>query len=166
MIEVPSAVTMSDALAREADFFSIGSNDLIQYSLGVDRSNERVAHLYDALDPAVLRAIDQTVRSAHSCGIPVGSCGEMSGEILGVFMLVGLGVDDLSVGSRLVPLVKTVLGQVRARDLEELARHCLQAGCPSEVREVIRGGLRGYPQFRVVEHADRIQCRWDPAASG
>jgi phosphotransferase system enzyme I (PtsI) len=162
MIEVPSAVLMSDALAREADFFSIGSNDLVQYSLAVDRGNERIAHLYDPIDPAVLRAIDLTVRSARRAGIPVGSCGEMSGELPGLLLLVGLGVEKLSVAPLLVRRVKAMLGQVRARDLEDLARRCLEAPGSAEVWQSIREALQAYPQFHFEERDGRWTCQWRP----
>jgi len=161
MIEVPSAVWMSDALAREADFFSIGSNDLIQYCLAVDRGNAQIAHLYDGLDPAVLRALDQTVRGAHGAGIRVGSCGEMSGELPGLLLLVGLGIDELSVAPFLVARTKAVLAGVDAADLERLARRCLAAAAVEEVRRLVVAGLRQYPQFHFEEH-DGLTCLWDP----
>jgi len=161
MIEVPAAVVVADQLAREADFFSIGSNDLIQYCLAVDRGNAQIAHLYDGLDPAVLRALDQTVRGAHGAGIRVGSCGEMSGELPGLLLLVGLGIDELSVAPFLVARTKAVLAGVDAADLERLARRCLAAAAVEEVRRLVVAGLRQYPQFHFEEH-DGLTCLWDP----
>ena len=166
MIEVPSAVAISDMLAREADFFSIGSNDLTQYLLAVDRGNERIAHLYDSLNPAVLRAVDQTVRSAHAAGIPVGSCGEMSGDILGALLLVGSGVDALSVAPHLVRLIKEILLRVRASDLEALAAGCRDVAGRTELVERIRAGLRAYPEFTIEEQGGRLLCRWSPESAG
>jgi phosphotransferase system enzyme I (PtsI) len=162
MIELPSAVLMGDALAREASFFSIGSNDLIQYTLAVDRGNPGIAQLYDPLDPAVLRAIDMTVRHAHAAGIRVGSCGEMSGELPGLLLLVGLGVDELSVASYLVRRVKAILSQLSARDLTRLAQRCLEAGCPGDVRQSIAEGLGPYPQFRIEAGNGGFRCDWEP----
>lgn len=162
MIEVPSAVIMSAALARACDFFSIGSNDLIQYTLVVDRGNEKIAHLYDPIDPAVLRAVAQTIASAHGAGIPVASCGELSGDTLGTLLLTGLGIDALSVTPTLVQRVKGLLSQVRAKDLEELARQCLEAESATEVRRVIQERLAGDEQFIFEEQEGRLLCRWRP----
>jgi len=162
MIEVPSAVFMSDQLALEADFFSIGSNDLIQYTLAVDRGNERIAPLYDFLNPAVLRAIRQTVVNAHEAGIEVGSCGEMSGEMLGLLLLIGMGVDEISVVPSLVKRVKALLTFVSAADLETLANRCLAAGCVDEVRQIIQDDLGRQNQFSFEYHNNRFVCQWHP----
>jgi phosphoenolpyruvate-protein phosphotransferase (PTS system enzyme I) len=162
MIELPAAMLMADRLAQESDFFSIGSNDLIQYTLAVDRGNNRIAHLYDALDPSVLRAIDLIVRQAQPAGIPVGSCGEMSGELPDLLLLVGLGVDELSVSGSRVPRVKAILSQVSAGELTNMARRCLDAGSTADVRRLVVEGLRTYPQFKLEEEAGRLRCRWEP----
>jgi phosphoenolpyruvate-protein phosphotransferase (PTS system enzyme I) len=163
MIELPAAMLMADRLARESDFFSIGSNDLIQYTLAVDRGNNRIAHLYDALDPSVLRAIDLIVRQARPAGIPVGSCGEMSGELPDLLLLVGLGVDELSVAGSLVPRVKAILSGVAAADLARMARRCLEAASTAEVRQLVTEELRSYPQFKLeAVEGGRLRCRWEP----
>jgi len=106
MIEVPSAALVADLLAKECDFFSIGTNDLIQYTIAVDRINERIAHLYEPTHPAIIRLIKMIVNAAHAHNLWVGVCGEMAGEIALTPLLVGLGVDELSTGSALVPRVK------------------------------------------------------------
>ena len=106
MIEVPSAALVADLLAKEVDFFSIGTNDLIQYTIAVDRINERIAHLYEPTHPAIIRLIKIIVNAAHAHNLWVGVCGEMAGEISLTPLLVGLGVDELSTGAALVPRVK------------------------------------------------------------
>ena len=106
MIEVPSAALVADLLAKECDFFSIGTNDLIQYTIAVDRINERIAHLYEPTHPAIIRLIKIIVNAAHAHNLWVGVCGEMAGEIALTPLLVGLGVDELSTGAALVPRVK------------------------------------------------------------
>jgi phosphoenolpyruvate-protein kinase (PTS system EI component) len=165
MIEVPSAVLTADLLARESDYFSIGSNDLIQYLLAVDRGNSRIAQLYDPLDPAVLRGVEMTVTRAHAAGIRVGSCGEMSGVLPHALLLVGLGVDELSVAPPLVPRVRAWLAHVEAGPLAALARRCLECGGAREVRAVLREGLGGDPQFHLEERDGQLLCHWDPVGS-
>ena len=119
MIEVPSAAITADILAREVDFFSIGTNDLIQYSIAVDRVNERISHLYEPTHPAIIRLIKRVVDAGHAHNIWTGICGEMAGDIVLTPLLLGLGVDELSVGAALVPRVKRA---VRTLDMGE----CLQ----------------------------------------
>jgi phosphoenolpyruvate-protein phosphotransferase (PTS system enzyme I) len=119
MIEIPSAVLIADSLAKEVDFFSIGTNDLIQYTIAVDRVNERIAHLYEPTHPAIIRLIEMTVTAAHANNIWVGVCGEMAGEISLTPLLIGLGVDELSASATLVPRVKKA---VQTLDTKECAR--------------------------------------------
>jgi phosphotransferase system enzyme I (PtsI) len=106
MIEIPSAAVIADLLAKEVDFFSIGTNDLIQYSIAVDRVNERISYLYEPTHPAIIRLIKMTVDAAHANNLWVGVCGEMAGDILLTPLLIGLGVDELSTGAAVVPRVK------------------------------------------------------------
>ncbi|HEX7099291.1 MAG TPA: phosphoenolpyruvate--protein phosphotransferase [Acidimicrobiia bacterium] len=137
MIEVPSAALMADLLADEVDFFSIGTNDLTQYTLAVDRTNPVVAPLADALHPAVLRLIRQVVEAAHERGRWVGVCGELAGDTLATPVLVGLSVDELSMSPPSVPLVKNRIRSLSRETCRELARQCLAAEDPAQVRELL-----------------------------
>ncbi|MCL1919830.1 MAG: phosphoenolpyruvate--protein phosphotransferase [Kiritimatiellaeota bacterium] len=125
MIEVPSAALIADALAKESDFFSIGSNDLIQYTLAVDRLNEKVSRLYQPTHPAVLKLIDLTVRAGASCGRPVAVCGEMASDPVLAVLLAGLGVNELSMMPSQIPQVKHALSKVPHAEAQALAGHAL-----------------------------------------
>ena len=125
MIEVPSAVATADQLAGEADFFSIGTNDLTQYVMAADRGNANVAGLANALQPAVLRMIQQTVRAAHAAGIWVGMCGELAGNALATPLLVGLGLDELSMSAPALPAVKAAVRGLTMAEASALAGQVL-----------------------------------------
>ena len=125
MIEVPSAVAVADQLAVEAHFFSIGTNDLTQYVMAADRGNARVAHLADALQPAVLRMIKQTVSAAHAGGIWVGMCGELAGNALATPLLLGLGLDELSMNAPAIPGVKTAVRRYTIAETQTIAKKVL-----------------------------------------
>ncbi len=142
MIEVPSAALTADLLAREADFFSIGTNDLIQYSLAVDRTNEKVAYLYEPSHPAVLRMIKNVIDAAHEAGIKVGMCGEMAGEPAFVLMLLGLGLDEFSMPPFVIPEIKYIIRSVTSKQAEEIAAEALRLATGREVEEYIQGRLR------------------------
>jgi phosphotransferase system enzyme I (PtsI) len=135
MIEIPSAAISADRLAREVDFFSIGTNDLIQYAIAVDRVNERIAHLYEPTHPAVLRLLKMVADAGHSEGIWVGVCGEMAGDLALVPMLLGLGMDELSVGTSLVPQVKRAVQTLVHSECQELATHLLTLDTSAEILE-------------------------------
>lgn len=113
MIETPAAAVISDILAKEADFFSIGTNDLIQYTLAIDRTNDKVSYLYNPLHPAVLRLIKMTVENAHKRGIEVGVCGEIASNQEFVPVLIGLGIDELSLNPSKILNVKKKILQTR-----------------------------------------------------
>ncbi len=125
MVEIPSAAIAADVLAREADFFSLGTNDLVQYTFAVDRTNPRVAEIGSHLAPAILRQIDGVVRAAHACGRQVSVCGEMGSDTRATALLVGLGVDVLSVNPAAVPDVKAALREIRADQAAEQARQSI-----------------------------------------
>ncbi|MDX1999748.1 MAG: phosphoenolpyruvate--protein phosphotransferase [Thermoanaerobaculia bacterium] len=133
MIEVPSAALIADILAREVDFFSLGTNDLIQYSLAVDRNNEHVADLYQPLHPAILRMLYSVIRAGHAAGIEVSLCGEMATDPRYAALLVGLGLRRLSVTPRLLPQIKTRLRSLAVADLRELAESCLDLPTAADV---------------------------------
>jgi phosphotransferase system enzyme I (PtsI) len=148
MIEVPSAALVADALAREVDFFSIGTNDLIQYTIAVDRVNERIAHLYEPTHPAILRLIEMTVSAAHANGIWIGVCGEMAGEITLTPLLLALEVDELSASASLVPRVKKAVQTLDTKEcgrlLEEIRGLESAAEILARCEEVAR---RHYPEL-------------------
>jgi phosphotransferase system enzyme I (PtsI) len=133
MIEIPSAVMVADSLAKRLKFFSLGTNDLIQYTLAVDRMNEKVAHLYEPTHPAVLRLIKATVDSARRNGIWTGVCGEMAGDPALTPLLLGLGVDELSATPSLVPPIKYLIRRLKIEETRELAEFALNCESSSEI---------------------------------
>jgi len=135
MIEIPSAAISADILAREVDFFSIGTNDLIQYALAVDRVNERIAHLYEPTHPAVLRLLKMIADAAHANDIWVGVCGEMAGDIALIPLLLGLGMDELSASATLVPRVKRAVQSLTIAECRQLVDEALELQMPSEILE-------------------------------
>jgi phosphocarrier protein FPr len=134
MVEVPSAALCAPEFATEVDFFSIGSNDLTQYILAMDRTNARLAAVADALHPAVLRAVRATVEGAATRGIPVAVCGELAADPLGAAVLVGLGVDELSMDAGALDEIRLMLSRVTSGSLQELAATALGARSAAEVR--------------------------------
>ena len=142
MIEVPSAAMTADILAREANFFSIGTNDLIQYALAVERANEKVAYLYQPAHPAVLRLIKTIIDAAHKANIKVGMCGEMAGEPSFSMILLGLGLDEFSMPPQVIPELKYIIRSVRMKDAQEIARVALTLSTGKEVEEFTRTRLR------------------------
>jgi phosphoenolpyruvate-protein phosphotransferase (PTS system enzyme I) len=139
MIEVPAAAMIADMLAREVDFFSIGTNDLIQYSLAVDRNNEHVADLYQPLHPAILRMLRFVIDSAQQAGIEVSLCGEMASDPRYALLLAGLGLRRLSVSPRAIPDVKTRIRERSMAELTELAQECLQYATAEDVQKHLEG---------------------------
>ena len=137
MVETPAAVMIARELARHVDFFSIGSNDLIQYTLAADRGNEKVAYLYEPLHPAVLRLIEQTIQAARESGIWVGLCGEMSSDLVCAFLLLGMGIDELSASPYVVPEIKEMVRTIYFSEAKEIAEKALTVFGPAEVRRLV-----------------------------
>jgi phosphoenolpyruvate-protein phosphotransferase (PTS system enzyme I) len=133
MIEIPSAAISANVLAREVDFFSIGTNDLIQYALAVDRVNEKIAHLYEPTHPAILRLLKMIADAAHTNNIWVGVCGEMAGDVALTPLLLGLGVDELSASAMLVPRVKRAVQSLALPECQELVEEALKLDTGSEI---------------------------------
>jgi phosphotransferase system enzyme I (PtsI) len=144
MIEVPSAALIADVLAKEVDFFSIGTNDLVQYTLAADRNNENVAGLYDPADPAVLRLIKMVVEAGRNADIEVNVCGEMSGEAIYTPLLVGLGIRHLSATPRKLPDVKRAIRALTVADAERVAGEALRMETAREVTTYLREQLRRF----------------------
>ena len=144
MIEIPSAAIAADILAREVDFFSIGTNDLIQYSIAVDRLNEHIAHLYEPTHPAIIRLIRMTVEAAHAHNIWVGVCGEMAGDIALTPLLLGLGVDELSTGAALVPRVKRAVHSLDLEACRQLLEEIKTLDCAGAILEKCEAVARAH----------------------
>lgn len=142
MVETPAAVLIADALAREADFFSIGSNDLIQYTLAVDRGNVQLAHLYEPFHPAVLRLIKRAVDIAHDNHIWIGLCGEMAGDPLSAVLLVGMGLDELSTSAYRVPEIKRVIRSVTYSKAREIVDECLRLPTAGDIKKLLLRKLK------------------------
>lgn len=137
MIEIPSAVTMADVLARHVDFFSIGTNDLIQYALGIDRINEHVAYMYQPFHPAILRMIQNVVNAARDAGIGLSLCGQMAGDPFCVPILLGLGIYELSMNARAMPLIKMIIRSLSIEEARADFENVIRLSTATEVRTYI-----------------------------
>jgi phosphoenolpyruvate-protein kinase (PTS system EI component) len=137
MVEVPSAALMADILAPEVDFFSIGTNDLTQYTLAMDRGHPRLAKMADALHPAVLRLIGRACSAARGNGKWVGVCGGAAGDPLAAMVLIGLGVDELSVSPKSIPAIKAAIRRLSLERSREVAKKALGLSTASEVRALL-----------------------------
>jgi len=146
MVETPAAAMLTDFLALECDFFSLGTNDLTQYTLAVDRTNERVAKLFQPLHPAVLRLIKRTIDTAHQHGKWVGMCGELAGMQKAIPILLGLGLDELSMAPRSIPEAKWLIGQFTDARAREIAEQAMNMATASEIEDFMLGVLE---EFRV-----------------
>lgn len=137
MVEVPSTAIMVDHLAKVVDFLSIGTNDLIQYSLAVDRANEMVAHLYRPTHPGVLRLIAGVIEAGREAGIEVAMCGEMASDPLMVPLLIGLGLRRFSMNPQAIPLIRHQIRRTNFRENEAVAKQALLLGTAREVEEYL-----------------------------
>jgi phosphotransferase system enzyme I (PtsI) len=150
MIEVPSAVTVADILAKHADFFSIGTNDLIQYALAIDRVNEHVAFMYQPFHPAILRMILQVIKAAKQAGIKVALCGEMAGDPLCTSVLLGMGIDELSLNAGGIPMIKKVIRSLSLDQAKIDLRKIMKLDTASQVREFILKRMK--PLLDELDH--------------
>jgi phosphotransferase system enzyme I (PtsI) len=154
MIEVPSAALIADILAAEADFFAIGTNDLIQYSLAIDRSNENVSYLYEPLHPALLRLIKGVLDAGKRFGIPVSMCGEMASDPIYAIVLLGLGLEIFSMNPSSIPVIKNIIRAVRYRDCRRIAELALQKRTAQEIEEfVIESVATRFPEGLISKSA-------------
>ena len=138
MVEIPSAALVADQLAKEVDFFSIGTNDLSQYTMAADRTNPKVAELSDAFFPAVLRLVREVIRAAHKEGKWVGMCGELAGEPLALPILLGLELDEFSMNPPMIPLAKQIIRNLDTRDMKEIADQALELESPADIQAFIK----------------------------
>ncbi|HVF86362.1 MAG TPA: putative PEP-binding protein, partial [Pyrinomonadaceae bacterium] len=138
MIEVPSAVLIADKLAREVDFFSLGTNDLVQYTLAVDRGNDEVAAWFRSLHPAVLRSIKLTLDAAREASIPAVVCGEMAATPVYAVVLIGLGARDLSMTASSIPRVRRAVASINTERARAIAEECLWCATADDVEELVR----------------------------
>ncbi len=144
MIEIPAAAVCADQLAKKVDFMSIGTNDLIQYTMAVDRENARVAHLYDCFNPAVLRLVRMTIAAGIDARVDVSMCGEMAGDPVSAFLLMGMGLRNFSMSPALVTPVKEMVRKVSLRDAIEAAQSALELSAPREIRKLLQERLKTY----------------------
>ncbi len=138
LIEIPSVVIMADVIAKEVDFFSIGTNDLIQYSFAMDRGNRHVAHLYRPMHPAIIRMLKRVCDVADDAGIKVVLCGEMAGEPIHTPLLMGLGVDEMSVNPQSIPVIKRMVRDLKLQDTRQFVKAVLNATSTSEITEMVQ----------------------------
>ncbi|MDD2212610.1 MAG: phosphoenolpyruvate--protein phosphotransferase [Clostridia bacterium] len=139
MVEIPAAAVIADLLAKEVDFFSIGTNDLIQYTIAVDRMNEHISHLYEPLHPAVLRLIKNVIDASHRAGKWTGMCGEMAGDVTATPILLGLGLDEFSMSAASIPRVKKIIRSLTYQKARDIAQKALKAENAEEIRELSQG---------------------------
>jgi len=142
MVEVPSAAILAEQMAAETDFLSIGTNDLIQYMLAVDRDNNAVATLYTAFDPAVIRTVKMIIDAGHRRNVWVGMCGEMAGDPLATVLLVGLGLDEFSVIPSVLPEIKKIIRSIRFKDARRVAEKVLAMDSPEQIRDYLSSVIK------------------------
>jgi phosphotransferase system enzyme I (PtsI) len=138
MVEIPSTAVMADQFAKEVDFFSVGTNDLIQYTMAADRMNERVSYLYQPYSPAILRLVKMVIDAAHKEGIWAGMCGEMAGDETAIPLLIGLGLDEFSMSATSILKARSQILRLSKKEMEDLAEKALQMSTTSEVIEAVK----------------------------
>ena len=166
MIETPAAVALADQLVAQCDFVSVGTNDLTQYTLAIDRGNARLAHRFTGFHPAVLRLLAQLADAAKKAGTPFSVCGEMASEPLGAFLLLGLGYRELSVAPTALPVVRWLVRRLRVGDAEGPARAALDATGPAEAMEVLEAGLAGSVDLELFDAGWLPRHRSDTSLQG
>ncbi len=138
MIEIPSAAVTADIIAKEVDFFSIGTNDLCQYTLAVDRMNEKIKDYYKPFNLAILRLIKNVIDASHKEGIFTAMCGEMAGDPLTTVILLGLGLDEFSMSASSIPTIKNIIRNVSKKKAQEFAKMVMEMSTPDEIEEASR----------------------------
>jgi phosphotransferase system enzyme I (PtsI) len=156
MVEMPSAVMVADLLAKEVDFLSVGTNDLIQYTLAIDRVNEHVGYLYHPLHPAILRMVRYVVEAGHAAGVRVGMCGEMAGEPMFSLVLLGLGLDELSMNATAIPVVKRVLREARLSAARALAEEVLSLPTAEMIEALVRERMTAEYSTELLESVGKL----------
>jgi len=151
MVEVPAAVQLADRFLREVDFLSIGTNDLIQYLLAVDRSNRKVANLYEPLHPAVLSALNATIAAGKREGKRVGMCGEMAGDPLSAILLLGMGLEEFSTGSLYIPVVKKAIRSISYQGAKAIAQIVLEMDEVGEIKRYLFEQTRELGMVELLE---------------
>ncbi len=147
MIEVPAAVMIADRMAKKVKFFSIGTNDLIQYSVAVDRANDKISELFQPFHPGVLRLIQMTAQAAHANGIKVAVCGEMSGDPATAFLLLGIDIDELSMTPSFIPVIKRLIRAVSLEEVKRIADLSLTFDTAAEVKELVKKEMK---KFKII----------------
>ena len=141
MVEIPSTAVMADLFATEVDFFSIGTNDLIQYTMAADRMNERISYLYQPYNPAILRLVKQVIDAAHKEGKWAGMCGEMAGDEIAIPLLLGLGLDEFSMSATSILKARSLIKNLSKADMEKLAEQALQMKTNDEVLAAVKAAI-------------------------
>ena len=144
MVEIPAVAILADHFAKEVDFFSIGTNDLIQYTFAADRMNQKVAYLYQPLNPSLLRLIKMVIDAAHKEGIFVGMCGEMAGDRASAAILLGLGLDEFSMSASNILQIRSLFSKLNKKDMEEISKEALKMSSNNEVNEYINSALKKF----------------------
>ncbi len=161
MVETPAASLIADALARECDFFSIGTNDLIHYLMAIDRNNRHVAYLNEAMHPAIIRSLKRIIDAGHREGIKVGACGELSADPYGVVLMLGMGIDELSASPPFLPGIKHLIRRLNAQACTELAEQVLMStdipACKHMVNEMLQKTLGRELSFQMSTVMKQMQ---------